>query len=297
MIYTHRMSHALRTWLAVLLLAAAPALADDVRGMAWRATDGSGNMAYIVGTVHAANPDFYPLPSMIDEAFDASDGLLIEVDTADVPQSEIRRIIVEHGFYTPPQTLELALDADTWQRAADWANRIGLPIAQLARMRPWLAANTLVTLEMLRLGFDPQFGLDRHFMRRASETGIATGELETLEEQFNALSGLPQDVQMRYLVESLHDAGDVAESAERIIAIWRAGDLEAMGELLDETFSDEKAIYDALMRDRNLKWLPRIERSIASGRTHFVAVGALHMAGPDGLIALLEEKGYILEQM
>lgn len=280
-----------------LMLAAVPALAGDARGLAWRVADDAGNAAWLVGTVHAAGPAFYPLPQAIEDALDGSEVLVVEVDTGRLEPAEIGRITARHGLYQPPDSLKRMLPEEAWRLATRWAKRFRIPPSELEQMRPWLAAVTFVALEMRRIGLDPQLGMEQHFVRRAAQAGIEVGELESFEEQIGMLAGLSPDVQLRFLEESLRNAGDIGETVARVKAAWRAGDFDGMATFMDETYGNEEELYGVMLRDRNRRWMPRIEQMIASGRTHFFAVGALHLTGPDGLVALLEARGYRLDQL
>lgn len=279
---------------ALLLFVATTANAS---GLAWRVTTADGACLYLVGTVHAARPDFYPLPAYITDAFDEAAVLVMEVDTTAVDPAAAARFGRDNGTLTDGRTLEDLLGTKDWRRTSEWARQLGVPQHRLSRMRPWLAAVTLVSLEIRRMGLDSALGMEMHLATRAVERDMPIVELETLVEQLSALSNLSLKAETAFLKQSLTTPEEFESSVNTIVDSWLAGDADAMRIVLEDSYEDAQEVYDAVMRARNLRWLPAIERMLASDQVHFVAVGALHMVGEDGLVRLLEERGYNVERL
>ena len=286
----------LRSILTALALACAPLVAQ-ADGLGWRVTGTDGGTLYLVGTVHAARPDFYPLPTAIDKAFADAEVLALEIDMSTVTPAAASSYTKGHGYLGAMQTLDQLLGADDWTHVVEWGRKLGVPSGALKRMKPWLAGITLAALEMQHQGLDPGLGMDRHFTARAMKRRMPVVGLETLEQQLGALSGLSMKTQVAFLENSLTTTEVFAESLKTIIDSWVAGDGERLAQVLDESYEGAEEVYDALMRARNARWLPKIEAMLASDRTHFVAVGALHLVGEDGLVAMLEAAGYELEPL
>lgn len=284
-----------RTIITALLLLVATTV--DASGLAWRVTSADGACLYLVGTVHAARPDFYPLPEHITDAFEAADTLAMEVDATAVDPSDAARFGREHGTLRDGRTLEDVLGAEDWGRTSEWGRKLGVPQRRLSRMRPWLAAVTLVSLEIRRLGFDPALGMEMHFAGRAVERGMPIVELETLVEQLSALSNLSPTAEAAFLRQTLTTPDEFEASVNDLVDSWRSGDADAMQRVLEDSYEGADEIYDAVMRARNIRWLPALERMLASDQVHFVAVGALHLIGDDGLVGLLEKRGYRVERL
>ncbi len=273
---------------------AAPVAAD---GLGWRVHDSSGNHAYLIGTLHAATESFYPLPAEIDAAFADAEVLVLEVDITRVDQAEVARIARERGRIPGRHTLRDMVSPDGWTKVAQWSHRLGVPESNITRLQPWLAAITLIALEMRRIGFAPELGMERHLAERAVAHSKPIVELESLRGQLEMLAGLSEPTQVAFLEQSLTSTEDFAESVDRILQRWTAGDAEEMAAILSESFDGHEELYDVLMRSRNHRWLPEVEAMIASGRVHFVAVGSLHLVGDDGLVELLRGRGYSVESL
>ena len=162
-------------------------------------------------------------------------------------------------------------------------------------MKPWMVSLTIQTLALQRIGFDPAFGIDKHFQDAASKAGKRFLALETAAEQIEFLDRLSPKMQDQMLRESIESADAEQAEIKAIAAAWRAGDAAAVERLALESLKDAQEVYQSLLVDRNRRWLPKIE-SCVQGRSCFVVVGAAHLVGSEGLVALLKQRGYTVEQ-
>ncbi|MCA1799004.1 MAG: TraB/GumN family protein [Xanthomonadaceae bacterium] len=190
-----------RLMIAVVLVFCAGTL--QAAGLGWRVADADGGTAYLVGTIHAARETLYPLPDPLLDAFAHSEILVVEVDVGAIDPRAAQRISAEHGVFPRDGSLRALLTDDAWTRAAAWSERLGVPRRNLNRMRPWLAAVTLVSLEIRQLGLDPEFGVERYFASRARARSMRIVELESLTEQLTTLAALPPATQVAFLEGSI----------------------------------------------------------------------------------------------
>src|SRR5690606_37888334 len=100
-----------------------------------------------------------------------------------------------------------------------------------------------------------------------------------------------------FLTGSLSTTEEFRANLDEIIGSWRAGDAARLARVLDDSYDDADEVYEAVMRARNARWLPKIEAMLASDRVHLVAVGALHLVGEDGLVAMLAARGHAVEPL
>jgi uncharacterized protein YbaP (TraB family) len=301
------MSHSFRRFspgavraLLVALLAAtggAAVLAQQrpaARGFIWN-VERDGRTSWLVGSLHVLTQDSYPLPAAMDQAFGRAKTLVEETDVNDISSPEILGVVASRGMFTNGQTLETVLPAASYTQLAQRMGATGLPIDMVKLMRPWMVELTLSGLELQRAGFDPELGIDVHYRRRAAQNGMALSMLETAAEQIDYLAGLPLDLQVAQLQKTLEEGDTELKEVREIAAAWRAGDAAAIERLMLKEMKESPAYYQTLVVDRNRRWIPRIESCLATGSC-FVVVGAAHMVGSDGLIAMLRQKGYRITQ-
>lgn len=263
-------------------------------GLAWTVHGENGGTVYLVGTVHAANEAFYPLPQPVDAAFERSEVLVMEVDPALLDGQAMATVVAQLGLLPPGERLQDMLSAEHWAAASRHAAASGVQPEVLDRFRPWFAATIVAVSRIVAAGFNPELGMEQHFHRRADK-GMPLVALETPEEQMQMLAGLSLPAQLAFLESSLVDG--FQDEVSGILDAWRVGDEDALLALSAESYDDSEEVYERIIVARNRAWLPHIEAMVADGRTHFVAVGSMHLVGPDGVVTMLQERGYRVERL
>jgi uncharacterized protein YbaP (TraB family) len=172
----------------------------------------------------------------------------------------------------------------------------GLPLEMFQVMKPWMVMLTVAALEAQKAGLDPSLGLDKHFYDRAKTAGRTIVGLETTESQINRLDTMSEALQEQLLRSSLSEAETARNSLKAIVSAWRRGDAAALEKTLLADFTQYPAAYQSLIVERNQNWIPQIDACLARTRPCLVVVGAAHLVGPDGLLTLLQRKGYRIEQ-
>jgi uncharacterized protein YbaP (TraB family) len=270
----------------------------------WSVSDSAGVRLYILGSIHLAKGDIYPLNPVIEEAFARSNGLVVEVDTTKADPMSLAAGIMEQGFYLDGTTLWDHLDSNT---AGDVGKVLGDPgFAEVApavpMMRPWLAAMTLEVARLQSLGYDEKLGVDFYFMNKAASRGIGIGELETSEEQLAVFSDFSGgDDGLRLLQVTLMEIDKVETDMESLFRAWSTGDAAAFDELYFSVYRDNPEfapVMDRLINGRNITMANRLTPYLDSASPpSFVVIGAAHLNGPRGVLALLAGMGYRVEQM
>jgi uncharacterized protein YbaP (TraB family) len=164
-------------------------------------------------------------------------------------------------------------------------------------LKPWVVALTMTALQLQKLGFDPNYGVDRYLAGRATESGKTVVGLETASFQIGLIDQLPEPDQESMLRQSLKEMDLLERGLDQIVRAWSTGDVAALEALLLGGMREYPAVYQTVVVDRNQRWLPQIEKMIERGESVLIAVGAAHLIGKDGVIELLKARGYTLEQM
>jgi uncharacterized protein len=271
------------------------AVAADAKTFAWKAT-GKGGVVYLVGSVHLLSKDFYPLNPAIDAAYKDADLLVEEVDMAEMLDPSAQLGFLSRGMLPSSTPLDTVVSASTYALVTKRASDLGLPVEPFKLLKPWLVALMLVQVEWQKAGFDPELGLDKHFYDQAKADGKRTEGLETAEYQISRLDGMSMEQQEHLLSESLKDLDAERANMTRLVDAWRAGDAPGVERIVLSELKQEPLLYQRLLVERNRNWIPKIEALFARPRPALVVVGAAHLVGPDGLIALLKAKGYTVEQ-
>ncbi len=282
--------------LAVILtsvpMSASPEPGADKTFM-WR-VKGGGATVYLLGSVHAMKEDSYPLPSAMETAFDSVDTLVFEVDLDDLDSAAIQMLAA--GTLDGEETLEAVVGPATWSALMVQVEKTDIPAAMFRRMKPWMAALTITALAMTDAGYQPSAGVDAYFSRRAEESGKERIALETVEFQVSLFADLTAEQSLAFLRYTLVDLETVIPELDELSAHWRAGRVEAVEALMAEGFDEFPELLEKMVTDRNLAWMPPIEELLAGDSDTMVVVGSLHLVGEDGLVNLLRQRGYTVEQ-
>jgi uncharacterized protein YbaP (TraB family) len=286
----------LRVIVAVVALGLlAPLHAAQSHNFLWKA-GGKGAAVYLAGSIHMLSPDFYPLNPAFDNAFKDSDLLVEEIDFGEMIRPESQMQAMMRGLLPSGQTLDTVLSPATLALVTKAAKDLGAPIEALQRFKPWMLALTLEGLELASAGFDPQLGLDKHFFDLAQASGKTVQGLETVDFQLSRLDGMTAEQQDRMLAQTLKEIDTGKASVAKLTTAWKTGDADGVERLVLGNLKAEPVLYERLLVERNRNWLPKIEALFARKGNALVLVGAAHLVGPDGLLAMLKAKGYTIEQ-
>lgn len=271
-------------------------LKEGSKGFLWK-TESKGNTVYLLGSIHIANIDMYPLDKKITDAFKASDYLTVEVDLSD-ENLAFEEMLEEIGTFQDGTTLKDHVSADTYEQLGDILEGLGLERTTYDAYKPWVVASTLESVTLLIEGYDAQIGIDMYFMSHAKQMGLPIISLETADFQLELLDSLYEKEQEQMLVQSMDSfMGGAGEEFEKLIEMWITGDDAALTSFIEESAVDE-AGYKAMLVDRNIGMADKIAEYLngEQGETYFVVVGAAHMLGDDGIVPLLEKKGFTVER-
>lgn len=254
------------------------------------------NKIYLLGSLHLLKQDAYPLAAAIEKAYADSRVIVFETDIAALQGPDMQAKMLKLGLYPADQNLLENLDESTRQQLEKKMSALGLPLAQFSRFKPWFVALTLTTLELQRLGYNPQYGIDVYFFNRANTDGKEIGFLEPAEFQINLLGNMVEQDQDDFLSQTLKDLEVVNELAADLVKSWKDGEADKLHELLYKSFKDYPDLHARLLIQRNKKWIRKIENAMRQNKNVLFVVGAGHLVGPESVIDLLKKKGYPVKQ-
>jgi uncharacterized protein len=280
--------------LFLLVVAAGEARAQD-KSFLWRVQSDKSNI-YILGSVHFLKKESYPLNKTIEKALDSTQKLVLEVDLKSEDAGTVQSVTLEKGI-NRDRTLQQNVSPETYSLAEKRAQELGIDIRALSPLKPWLVALTMTALQLQKLGFDPNYGVDRYLVERAVKSGKTIVGLETVAFQIGLIDQLPESDQESMLRQSLKEMDLLDRGLDQIVRAWSTGDVPTLEGLLLSGMREYPAVHQTVIVDRNRRWLPRIEKMIELGESVLIAVGAAHLVGKDGVIELLKARGYTVEQM
>ena len=288
-----------RIVVVVFLLVAffSPDCSSYARNFLWQ-VQSERNTVYVLGSIHLLKKDVYPLSRVIESAYDRSDILAVEADVNDISRLDLQKLM-DSAVYPAGDTLERHVSRRTFDLVKEETEKVGLPMEFVYSQRPWFLALTMESLELMKSGYDPNYGIDKHFLSKA-EGRKKIVELESIDYQIDLLSRLNAEEQELFLLYTLKDLKMLDREVDKLVRAWKSGDTERMESVFTKSLSEDRkfsVIYDKLIYQRNRGMAAKIEGYLAAGRTYFVVIGAGHLLGDRGIIQLLKKRGYTVEQL
>lgn len=273
---------------------AAPALApstaaakDTARfghGLLWRIEPiGGGDSSHVFGTIHSDDQRVLALPKPIDNVFEHSKSVTLEM----VVDSAALLTLAEHMVYRDGRTLRNVTGETTYAEVREALRERGLPADSMESYKPWAV--------VLALSAPRGTPLDFLLQTRAMSAGKPVEGLETAKEQVDIFDHLALADQVALLKETLRDRRKQAARLEELTRAYLARDLAAIFGFIDKYRPADarvhKILVERLLSQRNQRMTERMEPRLKKGNA-FIAIGAAHLPGADGVLQLLEQKGY-----
>ena len=299
-------------WIALGLLGIAPLSAIAVspahkklpKACVWRVTNAKAPF-YLVGSIHALSQSDYPLPSPYEIALRNSKRFVFEFDPN--RGGEFERKFEAAAKYPPGTDIRSKIDPQllAWLRKNIFTVKADSRRGKRAGVagfdsefcyKPWWIAQHLGAPASYSKS-SASHGLDNYFVDHAKMTGKEIGGLESVDEHVAVLGGLSDRDSEFMLRDALTQPTDDQKEFSRMYKAWRRGDIDALWAGDARLRNKAPRIAARLVEDRNVKWVPRIEAELKTGKPTAIVAGALHFAGPRGVIALLQARGYQIEQL
>ncbi len=253
--------------------------------------DGESNRVYLLGSVHLLRKQDHPIPTAIVTAYEDADTLIMELDMDDLDPVATQALINDLGMIKGGGTLSELMGTALYAEAAQIADEIGIPLNMLSGTEPWLAAINVEQLILMRIGFDPQFGVESFLMKKAGNDHKEILGLESIEEQLGSLDNMSLDAQRSLLMQTLTESTNMAAMMDELVTAWRYGDLKYLEENMLAEMQNYPELYEALVVARNRNWTKQIEALLADDQDYLIIVGALHLIGEDGVPTMLRALG------
>lgn len=281
---------------AVAVVGALGSISAQGRHFMWKVDDHNGGVAYLLGSLHVLTKDMYPLAEPINKAFADSKTLVEEVNLDETSDPALMMSALGKAMLTDGKTLDQIVAAPTYAEVKRRAEKAGMPMVALNRMKPWLVAVTLMAPTLQSAGFKPELGIDQHFFDRAKSAGMAHEALETVSYQLDRFDQLSPQLQEELLKTTMEDLDTEVSGVKEMAAAWTVGNTEAIEKLTLKALQESPELYQRLLVERNRNWVPHVDSCLQQKKACFIVVGAAHLVGPDGLPTLLRKKGYTVTQ-
>jgi len=276
--------------LILLCILAAGALSSAAEPAMW-VVKGPHSTVYLFGTIHALDTNHPWHSAKIDAAIQQSQSLWLEVPNVDDAAS-MQPLVMQLGLdMAHPLSTRLTPDQMTKLNKA----AAGLPggPGMLEMMKPWLAGMMLSLAPVMQAGYDPNSGVELELKPEFTKANKPVKGFETMEQQIHYFADMSDKAQLDFLVSELDDADSAVDKFKELVAAWYSGDVAKLDALNNAEFRDKYPdLFQLLVVKRNQNFTSQIQDLLKGDGVAFVAVGAGHLVGKDGVPSMLEKQGY-----
>jgi uncharacterized protein YbaP (TraB family) len=274
-------------------------------GLLWKIEKAGLEPSFLFGTMHMTDPRVVNLTPEAQTAFDAAQVVVIE--TTDVlDQAKLSASLMASPdlmMFTDQTTLTSLLAEEDKAVVEKGLTERGIPLASVIKMKPWMLAAmvSLPACEMARKAAGEPM-LDIKLARQAQAAGKELGGLETAKSQLEAMASLPIEFHIEGLVDTLKLGTKADDISETMIVMYQSGDTGKFIPFMRAAVPAEKtgdagyaAFEEKMINARNGTMAANAEPYLAKGKA-FIAVGALHLPGDEGVIEKLRRAGYTISR-
>jgi uncharacterized protein YbaP (TraB family) len=281
---------------ALLLGSALLSTSALAQSSVWKVSKGDDYL-YIGGTVHLLPPSAFPLPPEFEQAYNATDTLVLEAKMPAPDDTAVQTAMIQAMAYSDGRSLSKVLSPEVYQQVSDFFAPYGVQLQQLDGYKPGFIMLQMLALEMMKAQMAGE-GVDVYFDKKAQADGKAQAYLETVESQIELLANMGEGYEDAFIQMNLAQFGDFKAYFGAMIDAWRAGDMAKLDELAVKPARElDPVLYQALFVNRNQAWLPQIQQMFGNAQKELVLVGGGHLAGEHSVLALLKQAGYKVEQL
>lgn len=250
--------------------------------------DGVQKGCYLFGTMHLIEKEYFLFPKQLEKAFSKADVLVMELPGLPNQLEAMKYLKLEN------ETFFDYFNESQSDSIIEWVkSHIGMSEesfrTNFTNLKPFAVSQLATQIHFI--GKTESYEMT--FDKLARENGMKIRGLETVAEQMKIFDDLTREQQVEMVMSTVRNPAEGIELTRKMMQVYQRQEVDSLFIMIEEQgelFSEEQSTF---LDDRNKRWIPQIEAYIKENKT-FIAVGAGHLGGPNGVIRLVEERGYTL---
>lgn len=245
--------------------------------------------SYLYGTIHIIGAENYFLGKNVAKKLLGSKALVMELDLENINVGELTKLsLLENG----KSVKDYMSDTDYAVLKSFMEDSIGIKKFTFEQMYSKLKPFYIEQLVFFRYISPEKESYEENFKRMAEEKNIPVEGLETYEEQLRFLDAIPLEEQLKSMVHTIRNYTSETQKLDRLIRYYKDQDITSLSKAFEE--DEDQVLKEKLVDKRNTKWIPEL-KALMQNKKCFIAVGAGHLGGENGLIQLLKKQGYTVD--
>jgi len=246
--------------------------------------------SYLFGTIHLIKNDKFFLPDGFAKAFEQSKSVIFEIDVDKMNDVSEQMKLLPSLLMKGDTSLKDLITEEEYKKVQEYFTEKHLPLFLFEKVKPmFLTMFTEGDFNPSSLKNGDYVSYEMEISKMVKEQNKNTGGLETIEYQVSVLDSIPYKYQAKMLMKSINNEDQDSSKMVDMYDLYLDQNISALQQSIE---SDDISKYDKiLLNNRNNNWIPRMTDYMRKGQTLF-AVGAGHLGGEHGVIALLRKAGY-----
>jgi len=238
----------------------------------------------------------YPLPKEFDHAYNESDVVVFEADTDKMDDPALAAKMQELAMYQDSTEISDKIGEETYEQLESELKKHDFPMDAAVKMKPGMINVLLTSFKVADLNMT-ELGVDMHYHNKAKVDKKHILYLEEIEEQMEILFSMGEGDEDNFIRYCLEEYNESEDEFTGLISDWKNGTLKETEKAVDEMKKEFPEIANDLLDERNKNWMKSIREYLKTDDVEFVLFGNMHLAGTDGIINILYESGYTVEQV
>jgi len=266
------------------------------KALLWKISgNGLKKPSYLLGTIHLIPKDQFRFSDATFDALADARRVTFEIDMKEMTNIAAQFSLLTKAFMNGGKTLKDLLPPEDYAFVKQKLDAKGLPASMSERMKPLFLSTLFSSDEAAPLaGNSSMTSVEMELYRQVKRRKLESAGLETAAYQMGIFDSIPYEAQAKMLVETLRNSDGADQDYNKMVELYRLKDINAMEAMMGEEAYGMNQYQDILLRNRNRNWIPVMGRMMREKPTLF-AVGAGHLGGKTGVIALLRTEGYRVE--
>ena len=262
---------------------------------------------YLLGSIHAADKKIYPLNDTIMSAYNQSDYLAVEVDTiALTSDMNLQISLAQKMLYTDGTTIKDHIGEELYDKMVAKLKEKGSYNSMYDNYKPAFFESLFENAIIVDANMDANAGIDMHFLKLAKSEQKDILEIETAESQYDLLLSNPIELDKMLLEGYVESYDESISEMQDLYSAWKTGDADELEQKLMATSSEDllpeeiemiENYNNALINDRNYVMANALEKYFSEEKNVFCVVGVGQVVGNQGIISLMEQRGYNIEKL
>ena len=255
------------------------------QGLLWKVSREGLPPSYVFGTIHVVERHVSEQLDKVRAVLAASEVFVMEA----VPGPDDIALMRRMMFFDDGTRLQDVISADLYSETLMVLRAYHLMENDVATMKPWAA--------YLTMSYPAEMGmvLDQQLLHLARTGEAAARGLESMEELGSVFNSLSIADQVRLLTDAVCHREILEGDFAKMISLYTEGDLAGLFSYGQRYSFDDNTVYENLtekiLTRRNYRMVERMQPILERGAA-FIAMGALHLPGAEGVLALLEKHDF-----